>query len=278
MIKYYCECCSTSIDKSDVTNIKINGCGRNDNFHYCPNCIKRILAIINGVNNSNFRAVSDVLKEVPDPTIVLEEKRTEDSIAELKLPTEKTSEYKVWLIRPTGNARYRKSDPVDQIFTRTGTELSKLDCENGIIESMQPINNDWAYGYLRPSDTKELSLRSEISKTLRMLIMFYRGDPVNVIARRVGVTAQSMHYVLNNFGSANAYERWCRPNKVFKNSVGGTIDCGKLLTFIGGMLPWEEIKVECKVQRKDVREILTYFLDVIITEQVIDKFIKEVGG
>ena len=300
--KHYCPNCYSKIKISIMSTLNtIKGNGRYrvllpedtedkedvSDEEKLPEVLTSVVGTASSVISSND--VDSLVKSLESEEV--EESKKEESVTPEKEVTLRESEkkylnsfetpeerYAAWLIRPIGTDKYRKPDKQKDIKCTDGTSVKELPIGVGVLKAATPIEEDSVLRYLRTSPTVKLTTRGDVKRAFAVLVSFYRGDRMNIMCSRFGCPSTSIVYILNNYANADAYQRFCLGDKQFESYDGGLIDIGAVLSCVASMMSWDTFKLDCCVTPGILRKILEYYLNIEISEQVIDTYVASLGG
>lgn len=182
-------------------------------------------------------------------------------------------------VRPEKSFRTKMFPVREKCLTSDGTTVEDLFRDNDAIMYVDEILRDWSHAYLIPARPAQLQARRDMSELFAMLISFYRGVPYARLKRKFNMVGQQVMIVLGSYVSMTAYERWFKPVLKMQTKNGMAIDVPGVLTGIENRMKYIDIKEDTRLEtREQLRNILSWYLDIDISEQVLDKYIFDAGG
>lgn len=291
MIRYICNRCDIEIKKEHLTALTWQSAdGTKQTYHYCKDCmpwIGKMLKAKEKYEESGESAdIAECKETTPEPKpkpSLYEYKPSTSSMCDTtevktSLPTG-TSFEQVDYIRLPSRDRWKLPEPMEKCITSEGICVESLFDKSKSVLYMDRMLKDLAYRYLVLVPPEKLPNRRNIAEFFAVMISFYRGKNIVSLKNKYRLTSQQIYIMLATYASMTAYERWFASDHKLVGSAGCAFDCGAVLAAVEARQPYKSIMADIPLKDKDqLFEILEYYLDIPLSEQVRDTYILNAGG
>lgn len=230
MVKYFCNRCNKEIIKSDVIKMRIDyPNGSVGLYHYCRECSAALKSFL-----------TTTVEPLPDD---IESKDSSEDDNDC-----------------TNEDGFQNSKPSFTLILDDGRDLRTVQQQQAFMD-LSPIRLADMQAYLQPEKPVRHSSRSYVDRAVRAVLMFYCGEPLFDIRKKLGMQIANLNSALCGHVSAGTYARWFGVIPKFEDQDGNNIDPSQVIALVKSGMRISYVKEECGACSEDaIFDVIEFFI------------------